>query len=223
MALKRRIIAKLLIDSSGPAPQLVKYKRFTENRRIAGDPVATARTLSDQKVDEFLVCDLGTISPQLVADMVLTTMTPVTAAGSIHTMEHVDALIQTAGADKVVVKNLELGRAVARKYGSQAWVYPFDFHDDKTFFFPVEEAGEILLTSIDRDGTGIGYQWGVAQLSWNVPVVLCGGAGKLSHVRDAFAAGADGCAISSMFFFSDKSPIKLRSWLRSEGANVRAA
>jgi len=40
-------------------------------------------------------------------------------------------------------------------------------------------------------------------------------------VKQAFAAGADAVAISSMFFFTDKSPIKLRSWLVSEGCNVR--
>jgi cyclase len=61
----------------------------------------------------------------------------------------------------------------------------------------------------------------VLKQRWDVPVIIAGGCGKLDHALQAFNAGADAVAISSMFFFSDKSPIKLRSWLVSEGATVR--
>jgi cyclase len=78
-----------------------------------------------------------------------------------------------------------------------------------------------MLTDVDRDGMGTGFDLEVLKREWSVPVVLAGGCGKLDHVLQAFNAGADGVAISSMFIFSDKSPIKLRSWLVSEGCNVR--
>ena len=78
-----------------------------------------------------------------------------------------------------------------------------------------------MLTDIDRDGMGTGFDLEVLKRQWDVPVVIAGGCGKLDHALQAFNAGANGVAISSMFFFTDKSPIKLRSWLVSEGALVR--
>jgi cyclase len=135
-------------------------------------------------------------------------------------MEHVDALIQGAGVDKVVIKDLPLGEQVARRYGSQAWVFPVDYNGKCVEDVP-SAAGEALLTSIDRDGMGKGFDLLALEREWKIPVVLAGGCGRLDHVRQAFDAGADGAAIASMFFFTDKSPIKLRSWLASEGVAVR--
>ncbi len=220
--LKRRIIAKLLIDSSGPAPQLVKFRRFTESRRIAGSPIATAKTLESQIVDEFLFCDLGTISPALVQEMSATLRTPLTVAGSIHTEEHADALFRTGGADKIVVKDLKVAETIAKRYGNQSVVWAVDYRGKCPTDVP-DCAGEVLLTDILRDGMMCGMDLHAMDHAWKVPVVLCGGVGKLAHVKDALEAGADGVAISSMFAFTDKSPIKLRSWLTSAGANVRAA
>lgn len=216
--LKRRIIAKLLVENG----VLVKYRQFTQGRRIAGNPVSTARILEDQKVDEFLICDMGVIDPALVRLMTAELFTPVTVAGGIHTIEQVDALIQDCGADKVVVKSLTLAEMIAHKYGCQAVVWAIDYRGAFAGVAP-DCAGEALLTSVDRDGMGSGYDLDALVALWTVPVVLAGGCGKLSHARDAFAAGADGCAVSSMFMFSDKSPVKLRSWLVSEGCQVRAA
>lgn len=216
--LTQRIICKLLLENG----QLVKYKNFTESRRLAGDPVATMGTLEDQKLDEFYLCDTGVIDPELVARMTERVFAPVTAAGSIKTMAQVDDLIRNSGVDKVVV-HPSIGQAVAEKYGRQAVVYTIDYGGDAPFFEIPDWAGEVILTSVDRDGCGGGFDLGALRFPYEIPVVVAGGCGKLAHVRDAFAAGASGCAVSSMFFFSDKSPIKLRSWLLSEGCNVRAA
>lgn len=215
--LKRRIIAKFLIEDG----KLVKYKQFTNAKRLAGNPVSTASTLEDQRVDEMYFCDLGVIDPAMIRDVTANVFTPVTVAGSIHSMGQVDELIQNCGADKVVIKNLPLAEQVAQKYGRQAVVWPIDYHTLCVEDVP-DCAGEVLLTDIDRDGMGKGFDLDVLKRQWNVPVVLAGGCGKLDHALQALNAGADGIAISSMFFFSDKSPIKLRSWLVSEGATVRA-
>lgn len=217
--LKRRLIAKLLVDPSGV---LVKFRHFTEARRVAGNPVSTARILEDQRVDEFNLTFIDVADPGLVRQMTTELFTPVTVAGSIRTVEQVDVLIQESGADKVVVKSLTLAEMVARKYGNQAVVWPIDYRDVCTSVAP-DCAGEVLLTSIDRDGMGCGFDLAALGLGWKVPVVLAGGCGRLSHVKAAFDAGADAVGISSMFFFSDKSPIKLRSYLISEGLNIRAA
>jgi len=86
--------------------------------------------------------------------------------------------------------------------------------------------GEILITSIDKDGTLSGYDVElVARLNeaLDIPLVVSGGCGGLQHCIDAFNAGASAVGISSLFLFTDHSPIKLRSHLVSNGINVRAS
>jgi cyclase len=86
--------------------------------------------------------------------------------------------------------------------------------------------GEILLGSIDRDGTMEGYDLDViheAARRLSVPLIVSGGCGSLQHAIDALEAGASAVAISSMFLFTDHSPIKLRSHLASRGLDVRTS
>lgn len=218
MGLSRRIICKILIED-GVA---VKYRNFTSGRRVAGDPVSVIRTMEDQKLDEFMICDVGTIDPALVRKMAAKVFTPISVAGSIKSMDLVDELFRESGIDRVVVKNPDLADDVARKYGAQAVIFPFSYRGAASFSDVPEAAGELLLTSIDRDGTGEGLDIGALNYNWTIPITLAGGCGKLIHAKHAFAAGANAIAISTMFFFTDKSPIKLRSWLHSEGADVRA-
>ena len=215
--LKRRIIVKFLIEDG----RLVKYKQFTNAKRLAGNPMSMARTYEDLNVDEMYFCDLGVIDPAMIRDVTADVFTPVTVAGSIHSMGQVEKLIRDCGVDKIVTKSHELARKIATKYGRQAVVWPIDYHTLCVEDVP-DCAGEVLLTDIDRDGMGKGFDLDVLKRRWNVPVVIAGGCGKLDHVKQALNAGANGVAISSMFFFTDKSPIKLRSWLVSEGATVRA-
>jgi|APGre2960657505_1045072.scaffolds.fasta_scaffold16614_2 cyclase len=216
MSLKRRIIVKFLIENG----KLVKYKQFTKHRRLAGNPLSTARIYEDYKLDEMMFCDVGKVDPGLLCDVTDSIFTPASAAGSIKTMAQVDTLIRTAGVDKVVVKDEDLGNAIALKYGRQAVVWAIDYKKKCVQDVPIC-AGEVLLTCIDRDGMGTGFDLEPLKRRWKIPVVLNGGCGTLFHVREAFQAGADGVAISSMFFFTDKSPIKLRSWLVSSGCEIR--
>jgi cyclase len=86
--------------------------------------------------------------------------------------------------------------------------------------------GEILLCSIDRDGTMEGYDLEmIARVSGalEVPVIASSGAGSLDDCLAAFEAGASAIAIASLFLFTDHSPIKVRSALWSKGVNVRAS
>jgi len=219
--LKRRIISKLLVDTDGKT--LVKFKRFTEGKRIVGNPVSTMKILSDMNLDEFNITFLGAADPVLVREMTADVFTPVTVAGSIKTMDVVDRLIGDSGADKVVITDADFAEKVAAKYGNQAVVWDVSYDEDAAFFHVPDCAGEVMLTSIERDGTGVGFDLAALRFPWTVPVVLAGGCGRLSHVKDAMDAGADAVAVASMFAFTDKSPIKLRSWLVSEGAKVRAA
>lgn len=216
--LRRRIIAKLLVENG----VLVKYRQFTEGRRIVGDPVSTARILEDQRVDEFYICDIGIIYPALVRAMTDALLTPVTVAGSIRTVDQAMHLIQECGADKVVVRDIQVAEQLARRLGAQSVVWSLDYCGDAPYFDVPDCVGEVILTSVDRDGTGTGLDTAALRFPYRVPVVIAGGCGRLNHVKQAFDAGADGVAVASMFAFSDKSPVKLRSWLASEGCNVRA-
>lgn len=218
--LKQRLICKLLIDRDGTA---VKYKRFTESRRIVGDPVSLMKTMEDMVLDEFNITFLGAVDRGVFQRMVAHAFCPVAVAGSIRDMDTVNWLFHDGGADKVVIKDDALGWKVAEKYGAQAAVYPVDYTGRVPTDPAPEWAGELLLTSIARDGLGVGFDLEALKQVYKIPVVLAGGCGKLHHAKEALAAGASGVAVSSMFAFTDKSPIKLRSWLISEGANVRVA
>ena len=85
-------------------------------------------------------------------------------------------------------------------------------------------AGEILLTSMDRDGTQAGYDLGLTAAvsgAVRIPVIASGGAGKLEDLADALAAGAHGVLAASIFHFRGSSLAEARAFLRSKGYPVR--
>ena len=86
-------------------------------------------------------------------------------------------------------------------------------------------AGEIIFTSIDREGTMAGYDLEFikqATDALSVPVVAHGGAGTLEHLKQGITVGkASGVAAASIFHFTDQSPIKARLYLKDNGVNVR--
>jgi cyclase len=85
-------------------------------------------------------------------------------------------------------------------------------------------AGEILLTSMDRDGTTQGYDLPALQAvthSVSIPVIASGGAGNLSHLAEAFEAGAHGVLAATIFHFKETSIPRARAYLRERGYLVR--
>jgi cyclase len=177
---------------------------------------------------------------------------PFTVGGGVKTLDDVNMLLR-AGADKVsvnseAVRRPEFVRDAARVFGDQCITVSIDYkkispHHASVFIDggrehvaldPVEWAlrcedlhcGEVLLGSIDRDGTMSGYDLDVIHKAANalsVPLIVSGGCGSLQHAIDALEAGASAVAISSMFLFTDHSPIKLRSHLASRGLDVRTS
>jgi len=87
-------------------------------------------------------------------------------------------------------------------------------------------AGELLVTSMDRDGTGEGYDLELLAAladAVNVPVIASGGAGTLQHLADALLVGrADAVLAASMFHFGTYSLAEAKSYLRATGLPVRA-
>jgi cyclase len=85
-------------------------------------------------------------------------------------------------------------------------------------------AGEILLTSIDRDGTMLGYDLGLIRDVCNavtVPVIASGGAGGAHDMAEALAAGASAVAAASMFHFTQQTPLEVKRELAAQGLPVR--
>ena len=174
---------------------------------------------------------------------------PVLVGGGVRTLDDAKALFK-AGADKVsintaAVRNPSLIREVAEVFGSQSTVVAIDAKRageryevyirggrKPTGLDAVEwakkavelGAGEILLTSIDRDGTKLGYDteliMHVAQ-TVDVPVIASGGAGALEHFYEAVKAGADAVLAASLFHFRQITIRQVKQYLRERGVEVR--
>jgi cyclase len=87
-------------------------------------------------------------------------------------------------------------------------------------------AGEILLTSMDRDGTNAGYDLGLTGAvadAVGVPVIASGGAGQLEHLTDALRAGADAVLCASIFHYGHHTVAEVKAHLEHEGVAVRPA
>ena len=176
---------------------------------------------------------------------------PLTVGGGVRNSEDINNLLQ-AGADKVsintaAVNNEFLIKEVAEKYGSQCIVVAVDvkkINNDKWEVFThggrkstgkdvleyvqkVESlgAGEILLTSMDRDGTKKGYDLDLTEKVSNVvgiPVIASGGVGNLDHLYQGFKIGkADAVLAASIFHFGEHSILEAKRYLDSKGIPVR--
>ena len=176
---------------------------------------------------------------------------PFTVGGGIRTVEDFTQILR-AGADKVSVnsaalKNPGIIREAAEKFGSQCVVVAMDAKrrpeggwtlylnggridtgkDALEWAREAERlgAGEILLTSMDCDGTKNGYDLELTRAvsqAVGIPVIASGGAGKLEHFYDAFVDGeADAVLAASLFHFKEIAIPDLKQYLRGRGVSVR--
>ncbi|RYY90506.1 MAG: imidazole glycerol phosphate synthase subunit HisF [Chitinophagaceae bacterium] len=167
---------------------------------------------------------------QAVADIVSEAFMPVAYGGGVTTMEQAEKLFYN-GVEKIVlnyatVTNPQLITDIAKRYGNQAVLVSIDYKSSwlgKSGVYtlngsesikrtPVEMAqfveslgaGEIMLNSIERDGTYNGYDLETLEkvvAAVNIPVIACGGAGSVDDFRKAVAKGASAVAAGSMFVF----------------------
>jgi len=175
---------------------------------------------------------------------------PLTVGGGIRSEADAAAAVD-AGADKVslntaALKQPDLITTLARRYGSQAVIVAIDAkRRDEGFAVYVRSgtadaardavewareaesrgAGEILLTSMDRDGTRAGFDCEMTAAvadAVNIPVIASGGAGTLEHFSDVFTRGrADAALAASIFHFADTGVGELKHYLRSRQIPVR--
>jgi cyclase len=185
----------------------------------------------------------------MVSRVAETIFIPFTVGGGIRTVADAGAALR-AGADKTAVNTAAvrdplLVSRLAESFGTQCVVAAVDVKrigerfavmvnggreetelDAVTWCRRLEElgAGEILLTSMDRDGTGQGYDLPLLQAvspAVKIPVIASGGAGKLADLADAFEAGAHGVLAATIFHFQDSSLPRARAYLRERGYPVR--
>ena len=244
---KKRVIPCLDVA----AGRVVKGIRF-ESLRDVGDPIELATRYSELGADELVFLDItATIEGRgpilsLVERAAEELTIPFTVGGGVSGLEDARALLR-AGADKVAVNRAafdepEILAALAAEFGSQAVVCAVDARagevvthggrnprgrDAVDWAREATErgAGEILLTSIDADGTRQGYDLELTRAvagAVDVPVVASGGAGDVTHLADAFEVGAEAALIASIVHERPERLPELKAELRELGWNVRS-
>ena len=226
-----------LRDAGDPVEAAIEYDRQNADELVLLDITASS--------------DARNIMIDIVSRVANNIFIPFTVGGGIRTVEDFTAILR-AGADKVSVnsaalKNPRIIEEAAYKFGSQCVVVAMDAKcrpdggwtlylnggrvdtgiDALEWAQRVEKlgAGEILLTSMDCDGTKAGYDLELTRAvseAVGIPVIASGGAGKLEHFTDAFTLGkADAVLAASLFHFREIAIPDLKNYLAANGIPVR--
>jgi|ERR1700752_212375 len=228
-----------LTDAGDPVEQAKRYDAAGADELTFLDITAS----SDRR-------DIVTELVRRVADEVFI---PFTVGGGLRSVDDIRAILR-AGADKITLntaalENPELIRECAETFGSQCIVVAIDARrreenntgwevythggrrnvglDAVEWAVRAESlgAGEILLTSMNRDGTRDGYDLALTRAVSNavrIPVIASGGAGTLQHFREALVdGGASAVLAASLFHFGELSIGDVKDYLRTEGVLVR--
>ena len=185
-----------------------------------------------------------------IDDFVKDCFVPLTVGGGITRIEQVQRLLR-AGADKVAVNTAayahpDLVNQIARRHGAQCVVASIDVraidngwacfshagkqatgHEVVAWARELEDrgAGEILITSIERDGTMLGYDLPLIEAvasAVKIPVIASGGAGSYQHMIDAVKqAGASAVAAASIFHFTEQTPAEAKAAMARAGIPTR--
>jgi cyclase len=243
---KKRVIPCLDVADG----RVVKGVNFVELREM-GEPIGLATRYSELGADELVFLDItatlegrGPIL-ELIERAAAELTIPFTVGGGVTGLEDARSLLR-AGADKVAVNRAAFDdpsilTALADEFGSQAVVCAIDSRAgevvthagqlprgrdavDWAIEAVARGAGELLVTSIDADGTRAGYDIPLTlavAAAVEVPVIASGGAGEASHLAAAFAAGAEGAIVASIVHERPERLPELKSELREAGWDVR--
>lgn len=247
--LARRVIPCLDV-SNGRVVKGVRFQDLTDQ----GDPAESALRYAEQGADEIVFLDIGAAPEARDTDVAWVRRTaeqvfiPLTVGGGVRSEDDARRLL-LSGADKVgvntaAVDDPDLIGRLARRFGSQCVVLSVDARRDGTWEVVTKGgrhgtgkdalawiregvergAGEILLTSIDRDGTKGGYDLElISQVvdAVEVPVIASGGAGTPQHLADALAAGAAAVLAASIFHQGTYTVGQVKEFLAEAGFPMR--
>ena len=244
---KKRVIPCL--DVAGG--RVVKGVNF-ENLREMGEPVDLATRYSELGADELVFLDITATlegrgpTLEMIGRAADELTIPFTAGGGVTGVEDARSLL-LAGADKVAINRAAFDdpailEALAAEFGSQAVVCAIDSRAGEVVTHAGREprgreavdwareavargAGEILLTSIDADGTRAGYDLELTRRvaeAVEVPVIASGGAGRLDHLVEAIErGGADAVLCASIFHYGEYSVGEAKDRMAGAGIPVR--
>ncbi len=218
----------------------------------AGDPVDIAHYYEQQGADEICFLDITASSDgrAILIDLVRRTaeevFMPLTVGGGVRSVEDVRELL-SAGADKVsintaAIENPNLIKDASQAYGSSTIVVAIDSKDNEVYShggrkatgietvawakkMEAAGAGEILLTSINRDGTNMGYDIELTRAvtdAVHIPVIASGGAGTLEHLAEVITkGGADAVLAASIFHYKTFTIAQAKEYLAKNNIPVR--
>jgi cyclase len=242
----RRIIPCLDVKDG----RVVKGVQFV-GLKDAGDPAECALRYDRDGADEICFLDITATHEHrdAIYDVIARTAdqvrVPLTVGGGVRSVEDVRRMLEH-GADKVAVnsaavKDPGLIDRISGAVGAQCLVLAIDAKGREVYTRGGRDpagidavawakegaargAGEILLTSMDRDGTRAGYELDLLRSvveAVTVPVIASGGAGTLDHLYEGLEAGADAVLAASIFHYGEWTVRKAREALHKRGANVR--
>lgn len=229
---------------------LVKGEKYNSWRRV-GSILPALKIFEARQVDEIVLLDIAATPEgrgpdiETIRSVSSEVFTPLTVGGGIRDLKTIESLLR-AGADKVsictaAVENPQLIKDAANKFGSQCVTVSIDVKngrvatncgsissviDPVTWACCVQQmgAGEILLSSVDRDGTLQGYDMDLIEAvsgAVSIPVIASGGASNYGDFCSAFRAGAHAVAASALFQFTDATPLGAKKHLSEKGVPVR--
>jgi cyclase len=233
MTLCRRVVILLCLCDG----VLFRTKRFVPDYRY------TTKLVGNRNADEVVVIDVTPVerrqaNRRLFYDALqryaAECFSPITVGGGVRTLDEVRFLIGERSADKVVIgantlaADKRLGFDIVEKFGVQALVCAVNHRDGEVTAMPTRGVGEILLNSIDRDGSLMGYDLcrleSALRRAPGIPVMVAGGCGTWKHMADAFEAGADAACTSVIHHLTETSLAACKAWLAANCKQpVRAA
>ena len=230
----KRIIPCLDVNNG----RVVKGVNFV-NLRDAGDPVEIAAAYDKAGADELVFLDITATSDarETVVDMVRKVaekvFIPFTVGGGIRTVDDFKALLISEAADKFGSQCVVVAIDARKRADGSGWnIYKnggrIDVGIDAVEWAMKADrlgAGEILLTSMDCDGTKAGYDLELTRMiaeNVSIPVIASGGAGTKEHFYDALTEGkADAALAASLFHYKELEICDLKDYLAERGVSVR--
>ena len=242
--LRKRIISVLTIYDG----ILFRTKEFKPDYRY------TMNFIDSWLIDEIVLLDITRYKNKknnskflkIVEEISSKCFVPMAVGGGIRSIDDVKSFM-ACGADKVIINtgaiiNPELITNIASTYGRQSLIVSIDVKKSKVFsnygskptiLSPLswskevvtKGAGEIMLNSIDRDGSLTGYDVELCRLiseNISVPLLISGGAGNWKHFEEGFLKGkADAVCTTNIYHFTEKSIKSAKNYLKSKNISVR--